>query len=159
MMKNFAVAMYCAKYAKRLGVEQYLIGYYYNSKKDVAAVLIPKADLLKVCNVQFEELSPANKEFAGKRDTKKHCRLNASAKLLKNYHIQQLGGREPELIPSAEFERCREIIGDMKNQKNRGYALELAILGDNWNSKKRGIDIDGENIEIKFSNGQIEIYG
>ena len=162
---NFAIKMYCAKYAKKLGVELYLIGYYYNSKKDVATVLVTKDELLEMCNLAFEELSPANKAYKidvlGKKKknvtNKKHIRLNASAKMLKNFHIAQLGGQEPELIPAEEFEGAREYMLTVKNQKNRGYALEYCIQGEDWDEHHRGIDIEDEHIEIKFANGQIEL--
>lgn len=162
---NFAVRMYCMRYAKKLGVELYLIGYYYNSRKDVATVLVTKDELLEMCNPCFEDLSPANKAYKvdvlGKKKknvkNKKHVRLNASAKMLKSFHIDQLGGREPELISAEEFESAREHMLDVKGQKNRGYALEYCILGNEWDEYHRGIDMEDEHIEIKFANGQIEL--
>lgn len=163
--RNFAVKMYCAKYAKKLGIEMYLIGYYYNSKKDVATVLVTKEELLEMCNLHFENLSPANKAYKvdilGKKKknvkNKKHVRLNASAKMLKSFHIDQLCGKEPELIPAEEFEKAREYMLTVKGQKNRGYALEYCVLGEDWDECHRGIDIEDEHIEIKFANGQIEL--
>ena len=40
---------------------------------------------------------------------------------------------------------------------NKGYMTEVLVLGDAWNPRKRGIDIDEGHIEIKYMNGQIEL--
>lgn len=66
-----------------------------------------------IINGHFEELSKANRAYKAEvlhkkgAKTKKHLRLKFK----------------------AEFEECRETVGNLKNQKNKGYALELAILG------------------------------
>lgn len=155
-IEKFSTRGYHQRYEKKLGVQTYTIGYYYNSRHDVAVFTIPKTDLFKYCpSISFEALSPANIERMRKRDGKKHLRMKANATLLKKAHIDSLGGFEPELIPAEVFEQARDRALELKGQRNRGYALELLLTGTTCG---KGIDRSDFDDEIKFMNGQIELY-
>lgn len=165
--EEFIRKMYEAKYAKKLGLAAYLVGFPVPATHDVCVIGLSREELLELCHGQFEELSPANKayktEVLGKKKknvkAKKHLRLKFKAVELYRYALNSVGGKDSNLwiIPAEEFERCREVVGNLKNQKNRGYALELAILGENWDAFKRGVDVDDDDTEIKYFNGQIEL--
>lgn len=154
---KFNELMYLKKYEKKIALCSYIVGYYYDSKKNVAIIPLTKVEFEQYSHATIENLSTANKEFMCKSVNKKHMRLHFKATELKKLHIAMLNGNEPELISAETFKKCCAIVGNIKNQNNKGYALELAILGENWNPKKRGVDIDNNSIEIKFMNGQCEI--
>lgn len=160
---GFAESMYFWKYVKKLGIKSFKVGYKYNAKGDVHIIDLTPDEFLKYCHGYFEYLSNDNKyyraEVLGKNvnEDKKHLRLAFSAKELKNLAIAKNNGYEPALYPASE---CKDALAKVKpywNQENHGYMVEVLILGDNWNPRKRGIDIEEGHIEVKYMNGQIEL--
>jgi len=163
---NFAEKMYEKRYEKRLSVIDYLVGFPEPASANIIVVPMTKKDFMEMCHGTFEELSTANKSYKinimGKKSVakrgKKHLRLHFKATELYRYAINQVNGKDSELwrISGQHFEECRKVVGNIRNQKNKGYALELAILGDQWDAYRRGLDTD-DGGEIKFFNGQIEL--
>lgn len=162
---EFIRKMYEAKYAKKLGLVSYLVGFPEPATGDIIVIGLSREELLEMSHAEIEELSKANRAYKAevlhkkKAKTKKHLRLKFKALELYRFAINSVGGNDGNLwrISKAEFEECRETVGNLKNQKNKGYALELAILGADWDDKHRGVDIEDDCIEIKFFNGQIEL--
>ena len=167
---NFAVSGYFWKYVKRLAISTFKVGFMV--KSDVWVIDLTPHEFLEYSHAYFEGVSDANtdyrNEFLGdnyKYGEKKHLRLAFKATELKRLLISKLGGFEPSnydgidknVITSEDWKKALKAVKGLKNQDNKGYALELTILEDNWNPKKKGIDIDNNNIEIKFMNGQIEL--
>lgn len=168
MNKNeFLSKMYEGKYAKKLGLASYLVGFPEPATGHIIVIGLTREELLTMAHAEFEELSKANRAYKSEVlhkkksavNKKKHLRLKFKALELYRYAINSVGGNDDMLwrIDKDEFEQCRETVGNLKNQKNKGYALELAILGADWDEHHRGVDIEDDDIEIKFFNGQIEL--
>ena len=165
--EEFIAKMYEAKYAKKLGLVSYLVGFPEPATGDIIVIGLSREELLEMAHAEIEELSKANRAYKtdvlGKNKSavnkKKHLRLKFKALELYRFAINSVGGNDRNLwrISKEEFEECRETVGKLKNQKNKGYALELAILGADWDEHHRGVDIEDGDIEIKFFNGQIEL--
>ena len=163
--KEFIAKMYEAKYAKKLGLVSYVVGFPEPATGDIIVIGLSREELLAMSHAEIEELSRANRTYKAEvlhkrgAKTKKHMRLKFKALELYRFAINSVGGNDRNLwrISEAEFEECRETVGNLKNQKNKGYALELAILGADWDEHHRGVDIENGDIEIKFFNGQIEL--
>jgi hypothetical protein len=170
MNNNFAVAMYFWKYVKKLAIASFKVGF--TVKGEVWVIDLTPAEFLELSHAYFEELSDANIDYRNEHlgddynhGEKKHLRLAFKATELKNLLIKKLGYFEPDnyegidknIISSEDWKKALKVVKAIKNQDNKGYALELCILEDGWEPKKRGIDIDDNRIEIKFMNGQIEL--
>lgn len=163
--KEFIAKMYESKYAKKLGLVSYLVGFPEPATGDIIVIGLSREELLSMAHAEIEELSRANRAYKADvlhkkgAKTKKHLRLKFKAVELYRFAINSVGGIDRNLwkISKEDFENCRETIGNLKNQKNKGYALELAILGTDWDEHHRGVDIEDDDVEIKFFNGQIEL--
>ena len=160
---GFAETMYAYKYIEELDVKSFKVGYKYNAAGDVHVIDLTPEEFIKYCHGYFEYLSNDNKwyraEVLGKkvRKDKKHLRLAFKATELKNLAIARNNNYEPELYTAEECKKALAKVKPYWNQDNKGYMTEVLILGDNWNPRKRGIDIDEGHIEIKYMNGQIEL--
>lgn len=166
-MLGFSEKMYKARYEHRLGIDTYALGYPVPAGHgDQCVMFVSKSELSELSHAGYEELSDSNKTFKvdrlGKKKSavkdKKHLRLFCSAKELHNYNLITLnGGDESKLIiiPAEEWKRALAHVKAIKNQANKGYALEYCLLGEEWNDKKKGKDTD--DYEIKYFNGQIEL--
>lgn len=167
---NFAVAGYFWKYVKRLAIQSFKVGF--TVKKEVWVIDLTPAEFLELCHAEFECVSDANIDYRNEHlgddynyGEKKHLRLAFKATELKNLLIKKLDYYEPSnyngvdknVISADDWKKALKEVKAIKNQDNKGYALELCILEDKWEPKKRGIDIDNGHIEIKFMNGQIEL--
>lgn len=167
---NFAVEGYFWRYVKRLAIETFKVGF--TVKGDVWVIDLTPHEFLEYSHAYFECVSDANTDYRNevlgdnyKYGEKKHLRVAFKATELKRLLIAKLGGYEPtnydginkNIVSAAKWKKALEVVKPLKNQDNKGYALELVILEDDWNPKKKGVDIDNNNIEIKFMNGQIEL--
>lgn len=139
----------------------------------VAFFTVPDFMTFAADHSNFQELSPHNKAYRidvlkqqiKKVNNKKALRLSLPTIALYTKALNDAENYEKNILTfSAEqWENALEIVKKVKNQKNKGYALEYLLynyFGLAWNDKKRGIDLeltDGEKIEIKFSNGQITL--
>lgn len=159
MNENFAQMMYQRRYEKRLGVELYALGFKTPAEKTISLVLLSREEMTTFAHAEFEDLSDANNAFKAKIGVKKkngkHLRMHVSAKEVNNYALRT--GLARWEFTLDEFEEALDIVQKVKNQRNKGYALERMILGENWNPKKRGVDIDKFHIEVKYMNGQFEL--
>jgi len=167
---NFAVEGYFWRYVKRLAISTFKVGFMV--KSDVWVIDLTPHEFLEYSHAYFECVSDANTDYRNehlgddyKHGEKKHLRLAFKATELKNLLVAKLGYYEPNnyesidknIISSEDWKKALKTVKGIKNQDNKGYALELCILEDDWNPKKRGVDIDNGHIEIKFMNGQIEL--
>ena len=170
MMNNFAIAGYFWKYVKRLAISSFKVGF--TVKGEVWVIDLTPHEFLEFSHAYFECVSDANTDYRNavlgdnyKHGEKKHLRLAFKATELKNLLVAKLGYYEPSnydgidknIISAEDWKKAIKTVKPIKNQDNKGYALELAILEDDWNPKKRGVDIDEGHVEIKFMNGQIEL--
>lgn len=170
MTTNFAVAGYFWKYVKKLAILSFKVGF--TVKGEVWVIDLTPEEFLELSHAYFEEVSNANIDYRNeclgddyRHGEKKHLRLAFKATELKNLLIKKLGYFEPNnyegvdknIITAEDWKKALKVVKAIKNQDNKGYALELCILEDGWEPKKRGIDIDDGHVEIKFMNGQIEL--
>lgn len=160
---GFAEEMYFWKYVQKLGIKSFTVYYKYNARGDHDKIELTPHEFVEYCHAYFEYLSDDNKwyrkEVLGKkvREDKKHLRLAFRAMELKNLRLARNNGVEPELRTAEECKEALAIVKPYRNQDNKGYMAEYLELGENWNPYKRGIDIDEGHIEIKYTNGQIEL--
>lgn len=160
---GFAETMYAYKYIEKLDIKSFKVGFKYNAVGDHYVIDLTPKEFIKYCHGYFEYLSDDNKwyraEVLGKNVSKdkKHLRLAFSVKELKNLAIARNAGYEPKLYSAEECKKALAKVKPYWNQENHGYMVEVLILGDAWNPRKRGIDIDEGHIEIKYMNGQIEL--
>ena len=170
MTTNFSIAGYFWKYVKKLAISTFKVGF--TVKGEVWIIDLTPKEFLEFSHAYFECVSDANIDYRNENlgdnynyGEKKHLRLAFKATELKNLLIKKLGYFEPNnyegidknIISSEDWKKALKVVKAIKNQDNKGYALELCILEDGWEPKKRGIDIDDGHIEIKFMNGQIEL--
>lgn len=170
MNTNFAIAGYFWKYVKKLAISAFKVGF--TVKGEVWVIDLTPEEFLELSHAYFECVSDANIDYRNENlgdnynyGEKKHLRLAFKATELKNLLIKKLGYYEPNnyegidknIICSEDWKKALKVVKAIKNQDNKGYALELCILESDWEPKKRGIDIDDGHIEIKFMNGQIEL--
>lgn len=158
---DFAEMMYFWKYVKKLAIISFKVCYKYDASGNHAVIDLTPQEFCDLCHGYFEYLSDDNKyyrkEVLGKkvREDKKHLRLGFQAMELKRYQIAREG--EPKLYTADECKAALARVKPIWNQDNKGYMAEVLILGDEWNPRKRGIDIEDGHIEIKYTNGQIEL--
>ena len=167
---NIGINGYVWKYIHALGIENFKVGFKYDAEGNICVIDLTPAEFVQYSHCYFEYVSEANKRYRKEvlgikvRKDKKHLRCGFKPMELKNLWAAKYGYEpcdvkgEGHWFTIDEFKAAKKVVGALKNQDNAGYAVEFLILGEDWNDKKKGIYIDETRTEIKFQNGQIELY-